>query len=90
MNTEKDYNLKHHAIGFSVAFSVLLFSYLDKYVYDLHTLVGALLAGCCAYLLGKFFERLPFLDKEINKKTQNALTVLALFAIFFAFSFFEL
>ena len=90
MKSEKEYNLKHHMIGFSVVFSIILISYIDEYIYDFRTLVGAILAGILAYVLNVFFGKLSFLDKAISKRTNNALTALAVFLIFISFYFFQL
>lgn len=90
LNTEKEYNLKHHLTGFSVAFSIILVSSIDEYIYDFHTLIGAILAGFLAYILSAFFGKLSFLDKEISKRTNRILTVLAIFLIFFSFYLFQL
>ncbi|MFK8796015.1 MULTISPECIES: hypothetical protein [Planococcus] len=90
MKKEKKYNLKYHTRAFSVAFAIIFLSYIDKYIYDFRTLTGAILAGILAYILMTLFEKLPFLEKEISKRTENFLTVLALFLIFFSFYFFQL
>lgn len=90
MKREKEYNLKYHVRAFSVAFAIIFLSYIDKYIYDFRTLTGAIIAGILAYILMTFFERLSFLEKDISKRTDHFLTVLALFLIFFSFYFFQL
>ncbi|MDN3428012.1 hypothetical protein QL992_04450 [Microbacterium sp. APC 3898] len=90
MNSEKEYSLKYHMTGFSVAFSIILISYIDEYIYDFRTLIGAILAGVLAYILSSFFGKLSFLDKEISKRTNRILTALAIFLIFFSFYLFQL
>lgn len=76
--------------GFSVAFSIILISYIDEYIYDFRTLIGAILAGVLAYILSSFFGKLSFLDKEISKRTNRILAALAIFLIFFSFYLFQL
>jgi ABC-type Co2+ transport system permease subunit len=90
LNSKEEFNLKYHMNGISVAFSIIFISYIDKYVYDFRTLIGAISAGIIAYVLTALFKKLSVLDKEISKRTDRILTALALFLIFFSFYFFQL
>ncbi|MGD6802655.1 hypothetical protein FZC78_02000 [Rossellomorea vietnamensis] len=74
----------------SVPFSVISLRWIDQYVYDLSTLEGGILAGCLVSISYFLIERIPGLERELNKKMDVILSLIVFFSIFAAFKAFAL
>ncbi|WP_313798910.1 hypothetical protein [Cytobacillus sp.] len=76
--------------AFSVPVSVIFTMLVDQYVYDMPTLVGGLVAGCLVGVFYKIVDKTSFLKKELNKKTNYILSLLACISIILSFYLFKL
>lgn len=74
----------------SVPVSVISTMLVDKYVYDMHTLVGGIVAGCLVGVFYKIVDKTSFLKKELNKKMSYILSLLAYISIILSFYLFKL
>lgn len=74
----------------SVPVSVIFTMLVDKYVCDMHTLVGGIVAGCLMGVFYKIVDKTSFLKKELNKKMSYILSLLAYISIILSFYLFKL
>lgn len=83
-------NLKHFLSGASVAFAVILFRLIDKYVIDITTLLGAFMVAIFSGVVVKAIQSIPTLDRELKKPTYLTLWIIAFVCLIGSFHFFDL
>ncbi|SFQ00024.1 hypothetical protein SAMN05421670_0585 [Psychrobacillus psychrotolerans] len=83
-------NLKHFLSGASVAFAVILFRLIDKYVIDITTLLGAFMVAIFSGVVVKAIQSIPTLDRELKKPTYLTLWIIAFVCLLGSFHFFDL
>lgn len=83
-------NLKHFLSGASVAFAVILFRLIDKYVIDITTLLGAFMVAIFSGVVVKAIQSIPTLDRELKKPTYLTLWIIAFVCLISSFHFFDL
>ena len=83
-------NLKHFLSSVSIPFSIILFLFIDEYVYDLPTLMGALLGALFVAVAITVIQSISLLDRELNKFTYGTLWIVTLVCILGSFYLFDL
>lgn len=83
-------NLKYFLSSVSIPFSIILFLFIDKYIYNLPTLMGALLGALFVAVVITVIHTISLLDKELNKFTYVTLWIVTLVCILGSFYVFDL
>ncbi len=83
-------NLKHFLSSVSVPFSIILFLFIDKYIYDFPTLIGALCGALFVAVFITGIQSISLLDRELKKPTYLTLWIVTLVCILGSFYFLAL
>jgi len=75
-------NYENFLKAYSVPLAVIIIMVIDKYVYDMPILVAAIVAGCLSWIFYRIIEKTPFHKKELNKKMNYILSLVAILSIF--------
>lgn len=83
-------NLKHFLSSVSIPFAIILFLFIDEYIIDLPTLIGALLVALFTVVVMTVIQSISILDRELKKPTYLTLWIVTLVCILGSFYFFDL